>query len=327
MKRNLKIGLLMFLVIFLLSSIFLSSFAAEKEYKIYVVVHGGIADPFWKVCEKGALDAGALYPDLKVIYTGPAEFKLEEFMADIEAALASKPDALVCTLTAPEAMDESLRAAIAKGLPVVAINAPDLREPVESRIPVLTYVGEDSYFIGVQAALETLKRFTPKRAIFANHHPGATNIEARGRGYIDTLKAKGVMVESLDITDDAVKGAEMTAAYLKAHPDTDAIFCSNTLRTETIIPRLEADGIKVGVDVKIAQMDCSSKILEYIKEGKVMFTMDQQQYIQGYLGVVFAYLNAKYGYIPPPAPVSTGPAVITAEDIPSLENLVKEGYR
>jgi len=141
------------------------------------------------------------------------------------------------------------------------------------------------------------------------------------------MKAKGVTAESLDITEDAVKGAEAVAAYLKAHPETDAIFCSNTMRTETIIPRLEADGVKVGVDVKIAQMDSSSKILEYIQEGKVMFTMDQQQYIQGYLGVVFAYLSAKYGYIPPPAPVSTGPAVITADDIPSLEDLVKEGYR
>ncbi|GAI97444.1 unnamed protein product [marine sediment metagenome] len=85
--------------------------------------------------------------------------------------------------------------------------------------------------------------------------------------------------------------------------------------------------IKVGVDVKIAQMDASSKILEYIQEGKVMFTMDQQQYLQGYLGVVFAYLSAKYSYIPPPAPVSTGPAVITAENIPALEDLVKDGYR
>jgi len=128
MKSNLKTGLFLFLVIFLLSSVFLSSFAAEKEYKIYVVVHGGIADPFWKVCEKGALDAGALYHDLKVIYTGPAVFKLEEFIAYVEAALAGEPDALVCTLTAPPAMDESLRAEIAKGLPVVGINAPDLRE-------------------------------------------------------------------------------------------------------------------------------------------------------------------------------------------------------
>jgi simple sugar transport system substrate-binding protein len=326
MKRNVKTGLLLFLVIFLFSSIFLTSFAAEKEYKIFVVVHGGIADPFWKVCEKGALDAGELYDDLEVIYTGPAVFKLEEFISYIEAALASNPDALVCTLTAPEAMDESLRVEIAAGLPVVAINAPDLRD-LEDRIPVLTYVGEDSYFIGVKAAQETLERFTPERAIFANHHPGATHIEARGRGYIDTMKEKGVTAEALDITEDAVKGAEMVAAYLKTHPETDAIFCSNTMRTETIIPRLEADGIEVGVDVKIAQMDSSSQILEYIQEGKVMFTMDQQQYLQGYLGVVFAYLNAKYGYIPPPAPVSTGPAVITAENIPSLEDLVEQGYR
>jgi len=326
MKNSLKIILFVCLTILLLTSIIMSSFSAEKEYKIYVVVHGGIADPFWKVCEKGALDAGALYPDLKVIYTGPAAYKLEEFMAHIEAALASNPDALVCTLTAPEAMDESLRAAIAKGLPVVAINAPDLRE-ADKRIPVLTYVGEDSYFIGVKAAQETLARFTPKRAIFANHHPGATHIEARGNGYINTLKEKGVFAEALDITEDAVKGAEMVAAYLKAHPETDAIFCSNTMRTEAIIPRLEADGVKVGVEVKFAQMDSSPKILEYIKEGKVMFTMDQQQYLQGYLGVIFAYLNAKYGFTPPPAPVSTGPAVITVDNIPSLEELVSAGYR
>ncbi|NQS88439.1 sugar ABC transporter substrate-binding protein, partial [Patescibacteria group bacterium] len=307
--------------------LFFTGVTMAKMYTVYVVVHGGIADPFWKVCEKGAKDAEALYPDLKVIYTGPAVYKLEEFMADIEAALASKPDALVCTLTVPEAMDEPLRAAIAKGLPVVAINAPDLREPEEVRIPVLTYVGENSYFIGVTAAKETLNRFTPKGAIFCNHAPGAAHIEARGRGYIDTMKAKGVLAKSLDITEDAIKGAEVVTAYLKAHPETNAIFCSNTLRTETIVPRLEEGGVRVGVDVKIAQMDSSPKILEYIKEGKVMFTMDQQQYLQGYLGVLFAYLNAKYGFMPPPAPVSTGPAVITEDDTPTLKELVKEGIR
>ena len=303
-----------------------AAFAAEKTYTIYVVVHGGIADPFWKVCEKGAKDAGALYPDLKVIYTGPAAFNLEEFMADINAAIASKPDALVCTLTAPEAMDEVLRPAIAGGLPVVAINAPDLRR-VDQRIPVLTYVGEDSYFIGVTAATETLKRFTPKRAIYLNHHPGARNIEERGAGYVDTMKAHGVTAEQVNITEDPIKGAEIVAAYVKAHPDTDAIFCGNTQRTETVIPRLEAEGLTVGKDIKIAQMDISPKILDYIKEGKVMFTMDQQQYLQGYLGVLFAYLHVKFGFTPPPAPVSTGPAVITAEDIPQLMELVEEQYR
>ena len=141
------------------------------------------------------------------------------------------------------------------------------------------------------------------------------------------MKAKGIPAEQLDITEDAIKGAEIMAAYLRANPDTDAVFISNILRTETIIPRLEADGIKVGVDVKIAQMDISPKILEYIGAGKVMFTMDQQQYLQGYLGVLFAYLQVKYGFTPPPAPVSTGPAVVTKADISGLTTLSEQGYR
>ena len=303
-----------------------AAFAAAKNYTVYVVVHGGIADPFWKVCEKGAKDAGALYPDLNVIYTGPASFKLEEFIADVEAALATNPDALVCTLTAPEAMDEILRPVIASGLPVIGINAPDLR-PEAERIPVLTYIGMDSYTIGVTAAKETLKRFTPKRAVYVNHHPGATNIELRGEGWIDTMTAAGVTAEAIDITEDPIQGAEIVSAYLKAHPETDALFSGNTQRTETIIPRLEADGIVVGKDIKIAQMDISQQILQYISDGKVMFTMDQQQYMQGYLGVIFAYLNVKYGLAPPPAPVSTGPGVVTAKDIATLTELSKEGYR
>jgi simple sugar transport system substrate-binding protein len=273
------------------------------------------------------MDAATNHSDLEVTYTGPSEYNFTEFIADIEAAVASKPDVLVCTLTEPDAMDEVLRTAIADGLPVIAINAPDLREPPENRIPVLTYVGEDSYHIGVVAAEETLKRFTPKRALFVNHHPGARNIELRGQGFIDTLGKNDIPAEALDITADAVQGAEITLAYLVAHPDTEVIFSTNTLRTEAIVTRLLDEGIDVGNEVKIASMDMSEKVLEYIQEGQVMFTLDQQQYLQGYLGVEFAYLHAKYGFTPPPAPVSTGPGVITAENVPQLMELSKQGYR
>lgn len=298
----------------------------KDQYLIRVVVHGGIADPFWKVFEKGALDAGANHSDLKVVYSGPAHFDLTKFISDIETAIADKPDALVCTLTEPAAMDDILRPEIAKGLPVVAVNAPDLR-PVDERIPVETYVGEDSYHIGVVAAEETLKRFTPERAIYVNHHPGASNIEARGKGYMDVMKKNGIPVEQVNITSDAVKGAEVVAAYLQRYPETDAMFSGNTQRTEAIVVRLEDEGLKVGEDIKIAQMDMSPKILEYVADEKVMFVLDQQQYMQGYLGVELAYLKAKFGLYAPPAPVSTGPGVITAEDIPFLEELAAKDYR
>jgi len=298
----------------------------EPLFTIYVVVHGGIADPFWLVVERGAMDAEAMLP-VEVIFTGPPVFCLVDFMADVEAAIAADPDGLVVTLTAPEAMDEPLRAAMAAELPVIAINAPDLRMPPEVRIPVLTYIGEDSYYIGVVAARETLERFTPTRAVFFHHHPGAVHIDQRGFGYVDTMRAAGIPVEMVDITTCPVKGAEIALAYLLANPDVDAIFCSSTIHTETIIPHLLEAGIRVGVDVKIAQMDLSPGVLDYIVEGKIMFTMDQQQYLQGFWGVQFMYLYLRYGFVPPPVPVSTGPAVVTAEDVPMLKELVAAGYR
>ncbi|MCP4396602.1 MAG: substrate-binding domain-containing protein [bacterium] len=289
--------------------------AQEKTYKIAVVVHGSTTDPFWGPVEQGVKDASVLYPDVEVTYTGTDVFSVEEFLTNLEAAIASKPDALVCTLTAPEAMDGMLRKVIDAGLPVVAINAPDLREPAGERIPVLTYVGEDSYFIGVTAAKETLKRVpTPKRAVFCNNAQGAANMEARGRGWVDTMTDRGITAESVPVSADAAQAAADAAVYLKEHPETDVLFISNTAVTEAVIERLTADGVDVGNSIKIAQMDTSAAILEYIQDGTIMFTMDQQPYLQGYLGVVFAYLNVTYGFTPPPAPLSTGPAVVTAAE-------------
>ncbi len=303
-----------------------SSMAEAKQYKVYVVIHGGIADPFWKVFEKGAMDVAAQYPDLDVVYTGPTVYNLEQFMTHVEAAIAAKPDALAVTLTLPEAMDQPLRAAMAEGMTVVGVNAPDLREPIEKRIPVATYVGENSYLVGVTAATELLKKFTPKRGLYANCAPGAKHLNARGRGWVDTLKAKGIPAEQLDVTVDAVKAAEITAAYVAAHPDTDAIFLQHLDLIPPTIRRLEDDGIKVGRDLMTVATDISPQVIELIKAGKMMFTLDQQQYLQGYLGVLFAYLHAKYGFAPPPE-VPTGPGVITKDELGKLLELTKTGYK
>lgn len=299
----------------------------QDKYEIRVVVHGGIADPFWKVVERGVKDAAANHDDLRVKYSGPAEYDFTEFISILESSISANPDALVVTLTQPPAMDDILRSAIDKGLPVVGINAPDLR-PQEESIPVLTYVGMDSHYIGVKAAREAMARIDDlERGLYVNHHPGARNIEARGKGWVETLEANGIKAGTLNIGVDPAKGAELTLNYLTAHPDTDVIFSGNTQRTEAIIKRLEDDGYDVGKDIKICQMDISPTVLSYIEEGKIMFTLDQQQYMQGYLGVELAYLNAKYGLAPPPAPVSTGPAVITKKDVSMLEKLADKDYR
>lgn len=299
---------------------------AKDKYTVTVVVHGGLTNPFWKIQERGIRDIQEQYPDLEVSYRGPDVYNFEEFMQILREAVQEKPDALVCTLTYPPLMDDLLRPAIAEGMPVIAINAADMR-PESERIPVLTYIGEDSYQIGVTAAEETLKRFTPQRALFCNHHPGADNIAARGRGWVDTMEANGIPAEAIDITEDPVVGTQIVAAYLVNHPETDAIFITNVVRTQTTIARLEADGYEVGKDIKFAQMDIDPVLLEYLKEDKIMFTMDQQPYLQSYLGVMLAYLYVKYDLTPPPPPLSTGPGIVTKENIDELLEMAEAGYR
>ncbi|PIE32956.1 hypothetical protein CSA56_13570 [candidate division KSB3 bacterium] len=300
---------------------------ANDTYKVTVVVHGGTTDPFWQIQERGIQDIQAQIPDIEVSYRGPKVYDMEEFMDILREAVQEKPDALVCTLTYPLLMDEVLRPAIAEGLPVIAINADDMRSEDE-RIPVLTYIGEDSYQIGVIAAEETLKRFTPKQALFANHHLGADNIDARGRGWVDTMQQNGILAEQIDITaDDPVRGSQMIAAYLIRHPDTDAIFMSNIPRARTTIAQLEADGYQVGQDIKFAQMDVDPTLLDYLKSDTIMFTIDQQPYLQAYLGVMFAYLYVKYEIVPPPPPLLTGPGIVTKDTIDEFLELAEKGIR
>ncbi len=148
MKKFLKIALVVGLI--LLQSVAL--FAAGKQeavkpsgekMKFYVISHGGPGDPFWGVVMRGARDAGEMF-NCDVTYLGPEKFSIQKLVDMLETAIAGDPDGLVVTITNATALDQPLKDAIKKGIPVVAINVPDYRDPAK-RIPYLAYVGADDY--------------------------------------------------------------------------------------------------------------------------------------------------------------------------------------
>jgi len=313
--------------VLLLVSLFLLAFevhsAKAEELTVYAVVHGGIGNPYWKKVEQGIKDAAALFPDLKVVYTGPDVFNFEQFMAMLEASIAAEPDGLLATMTNPEAMDELLRAAIADGLPVMAIDSPDARPPLE-KIPYLSYIGELPYEGGVLAAKEVLKEYKPKRAMYGNHQPGAMNLVERGQGFIDIMEEAGVTAEPLDTTEDFVQGAEIMFAYLQAHPETDTIFTGNMLAAEALVVRLEEEGIKPGVDVKISTFGLTETTMEMMEQGKIEFSIDEQPYMQGFQGVTYMYLHLKHGFSPPADNPTLG---LFPKDMSKLKTTVEQGIR
>lgn len=322
MRKN-KMFIIVLIVIVLMLSIS-TGISAAKKITIKAVVHGGIADPYWKKVEMGMKAVENLYPDLELSYIGPAAFNFREFMQYLQVVVDSEPDGLITTMTKPEAMDEVLRSAIKKGLPVIAIDSPDPRGNLD-RIPYLSYVGEIPYDVGKMAARAVLEEFKPKRTIYANHHPGALNLQRRGQGWLDVMEEAGVPSEAIDITPDPAKGAQIMMDYLLAHPDTDVVFTGNLLRASALLVQLKDEGIKPGKDVKVITFGVDSMILDAILNGEIMFSLDEQPYLQGFLTVQFMYLHLKYGFFFPEKISTAG--LFSNENIEQLKDLIEQNIR
>jgi simple sugar transport system substrate-binding protein len=58
----------------------------------------------------------------------------------------------------------------------------------------------------------------------------------------------------------------------------------------------------------------------------MMFAIDQQQFLQGYLPIALLYLYNKYGLMPG-ADVLTGPGFVTKDNAAKVIDLSKQGIR
>ena len=132
-----------------------------------------------------------------------------------------------------------------------------------------------------------------------------------------------VLAISLADPDDAtqrVRGA------LARDPAIDGVLA---LGPPAAVPVLAAVG-ETGRRGKVATgtFDLSTSVLEAVRDGDLMFAIDQQPYLQGYLGVV---LMAKYldtRAIPGGGGIiRTGPAFVTRETAAEVIALTEKGVR
>jgi simple sugar transport system substrate-binding protein len=78
--------------------------------------------------------------------------------------------------------------------------------------------------------------------------------------------------------------------------------------------------------VKFGTFDLSPSVLEAIDAGKMLFAIDQQQYLQGYLPIQLLKLNQQYGLMPAGV-VMTGPGFVDQDNAAQVIELSKQGIR
>jgi simple sugar transport system substrate-binding protein len=79
---------------------------------------------------------------------------------------------------------------------------------------------------------------------------------------------------------------------------------------------------------KIATFDLSTTVIKAIQAGQMLFAVDQQQYLQGYLPVVFLYLfDTNLNTVGGGQPVLTGPGYVEKSNAAKVAALAKRGTR
>jgi simple sugar transport system substrate-binding protein len=80
--------------------------------------------------------------------------------------------------------------------------------------------------------------------------------------------------------------------------------------------------------VKVATFDLGPAVLAAVRSGRLLFAVDQQAYLQGYLPVVLLTQRARYGLFPAQGDViPTGPNFVTKADAGKAIELSKRSIR
>jgi len=289
------------------------AFAAD----IIVVSHGQASDPFWSVVkngvEKAAADTGA-----NVEYRAPETFDMVAMSQLIDAAVNQEPDGIVVSIPDGDALGPSIEKAVAAGIPVISMNS---GSNVSKGLGALLHVGQEEFDAGL-AAGEMMKSMGNSKAICVNHEVGNVSLDDRCAGFAEGF---GGDVIVLPTTNDPAEIEAKVKAALDSDPDVDTVIALGaSLAGEPSVAAVKAVG-REG-DVAIGSFDLSANFLESVSNGEAAFAIDQQQFLQGYLPVVFLAMHAEFGLMPG-GNVPSGPNLITADKAAQVVELSAQGIR
>jgi simple sugar transport system substrate-binding protein len=294
-----------------------ASSAIAQDMRFVVVSHGQASDPFWSVVKNG-VDQAAEDLGVAVEYRAPDTFDMVQMGQLIDAAVASQPDGLVVSVPDAEALGDSIRNAVASGIPVVSMNSgSDVRE----ELGIAVHVGQTEYEAG-QGGGKQMKEAGVTKAICVNQEVGNVALDLRCEGFTDGLE--GGSVEVVAVSMDPTEIGNAVKAYLSANPDTDGVLTLGPSAAEPTMAALEE--VEMLDKVKFGTFDLSPGVLEAIDQGRMMFAIDQQQYLQGYLPIQLLRLHELYGLMPA-GTVMTGPGFVTQENAAQVIDLSAKGIR
>jgi len=293
------------------------------SYRFYFVTHGDNGT-FWSVVQKGEKQAASDL-NVSVNYQGSNNDDNQECQF-ISAAVTAKPDGLAVSPHSQTVLDCAKQAA-GQGIPLILINNCGTTSSGQGYIAysgALTCVGQPESAAGAQAG-KRLAADGGHHLLCVIHEATSTSLRDRCAG----AKAAFGGTETDLVIDNAKSNVSSSTATLQAKLSADkSIDAVLALDPDVAKNIVEAAVAGAGSQVKIATFDISTGVITDIQSGKIDFAIDQQQYLQGYLPIVFLKLykgnaNTVGGF----DTVKSGPGIVDKSNAAQVASLAGKGTR
>lgn len=276
------------------NSVFESPFATHPAYKLTFVCHV-TTNTFFTSTKYGLADAAAMLGIPTPDWTGSIDSVVSDMTQAIRTAIAAHVNGIATSLIAAGSFDAPVDAALSAGIPVVSYNAD---EPGNNR---MAYIGQNNLTAGAAAAERIVKSgYVSKGDLVAMviATPGTGNIQPRINGALPTFKAAGY--DTVTVAGGALEPQELTAvpAWYLGHKDVKFFYSvddGDSLAVADTIDKYHLQG-KVGG----SGWDVEVPVLEQVQKGGLLFSVDQQAYLQGFYPTVQLFLyNLSAGLMKP----------------------------
>ena len=293
-----------------------SSGSNDADLTIAMVTHSDEGS-FWSVVKKGA-EAAAKSEGVKLIWS-PSNNDPQKEAQLIGAAVSQKVDGLAVSVPNPDAIKGALEQAKAANIPIITLNS---GADVSKALGAITHVGQDEVVAG-RAAGERLKSRAPRRCCASStsrttsaSRSAATGVKEGFGPAVTDLQVKGTA--NIATTQTEIK------SKLQADKSFDAVMALNPDIAEAAKTAIKG----ASSSAKLATFDQSGPVIKDIEAGTIEFAVDQQQYLQGYLPIVFLKLfKTNANTVGGGQAVLTGPGFVDKDNAATIEQLAQDGTR
>jgi simple sugar transport system substrate-binding protein len=292
--------------------------ATASQIKVAVVTHGDTGS-FWSVFKKGvdqaAKDLKARGVNVTQVY---ANNDVAKQVSGINAAISAGAKVIATSVPDASALKDPLSKASDKGIEIITVNSG--LGAFDSLPTYMVHVGQTEDIAG-QGAGKQFKAAGVKKVLVVIHEASNSGLTERANGVVKVMGSRAVKVLTIPNAKSDIPGtkAKVQAAFKADKTITGFL----GLDPDVTIPCLDVlpKGTKAGT------FDVGGAIKE-IQKGRMLFAIDQQQYLQGYLPVVFAMLYVtNLNTVGNGAPVLTGPGIINKANASRVAALAAKGTR